>query len=414
MGDKQVLREDFPILSQRVHGKPLVYLDNAATMQMPRPVMDRMQAFYCAENGNIHRGIHALSESSTEAYENVRGTVCRFLGTGQPGEILFTSGTTASINLTAGMLSGSLRPGDEILITQMEHHSNYIVWQELAGRLSLTLRIVQVRPDGRLDMERFFEMVNERTRIAAFTELSNVTGIGTSAGEMVRFLRENSDARILIDGAQGVAHDRKDIAVLRPDFYCFSGHKLGAPTGTGVLYVRRDVLDTLRPVWFGGGTVRSLTENGPELYDGPSAFEPGTPNYAGIIGMGTALEYWMDRGACREREQALLGQLEAGLRDMDGVTVLGEAGDSEPRRGCISVVFDGIHSYDMCRFLDQYGVAARSGHLCAVPYLRALGQEHAVRFSVAPYNMADEIAYTLETCREICRVLRRDTGSQKQ
>ncbi len=404
MDDSYEIRRDFSILSQKVHGKPLVYLDNAATMQMPRQVMDRMQTFYCTENGNIHRGIHALSESSTEAYESVRGMVCRFLGTDRPEEIIFTSGTTASVNLAAGMLADSLHSGDEILITQMEHHSNFIVWQELAGRLSLTLRIVPVMPDGRLDMEKFFEMVNGHTRIAAFTELSNVTGIGTPAGEMVRFLRENSDARILIDGAQGAVHDRKDIGALQPDFYCFSGHKLGAPTGTGVLYVRRDVLDTLRPVWFGGGTVRSLTEDGPELYDGPAGFEPGTPNYAGIVGMGAALEYWMEREAYRDREQELLVRLEAGLRDMDGVTVLGETGE-EPRRGCISVVFEDIHSYDMCRFLDQYGIAARSGHLCAIPYLRALGQEHAVRFSVAPYNTPEEIEYTLETCREIRRML---------
>ena len=400
------LRADFPILDTQVHGQPLVYLDSAATMQMPLTVQRRMERFYRTENANIHRGIHSLSEGATAQYESVRSAVDRFLDAGGSGEILFTAGTTASVNLAATMLEPLLRPGDEILVTGMEHHSNFLPWQQLAKRSGAAFRVAPVYASGQLDMERFMGMVNSHTRVAALSQRSNLTGIAPPAEEMISSLRQHSGAYVLVDGAQGIGHDRVSLRALQPDFYCFSGHKLGAPTGVGVLWVRKPLLSSLRPVWFGGGTVSDVREDGFTLLGGPSAFEQGTPNYAGVIGLGAALDYWAKKETV-PHETALMARLEQGLRALESVRVLGDTPD---RRGCISVTAADVHSYDLCRFLDQYGIAARSGHLCALPYLRSLGEEHALRFSVVPYNTMDEIEYTLSCCREILQLLRGGTG----
>ena len=403
---KQKIQDYFPILKKDIHDHPLVYLDSAATMQMPEPVMERMNAFYRQENANIHRGIHSLSEQATREYEEVRNTVCRFLGSDDPEEIVFTSGTTASINMTAQMLEPMLRGNDEILVTAMEHHSNLLPWMEMAKRKNLTLRVVPVHSDGSLDLTALEQMISEHTRIAAFTEVSNVTSIRNPIASMIELLRKRCPALILIDGAQGIVHGRQSLRDMQPDFYCFSGHKLGAPGGTGVLYIRRKIMDQLKPVSFGGGIVHSVSYDAVSYVNGPSLFEPGTPNYPGVIGLGAALEFWMDvekeQNLSVAEECGLLKKLEKDLKEIPELHILGEG---QRHYGCISFVSDQLHAYDICRMLDQYGIAVRSGHMCAQPYLQALGYEHAVRVSIAPYNTKEDMEYLVRSLREILDVV---------
>lgn len=394
------LRALFPILNTTMCGRPLVYLDSAATMQMPQPVQERMAAFYQRENANIHRGIYGLSEGATAAYEEARRTAAQFIGAESAEEIVFTSGTTGSINLAAGMLEPLLADGAEILVTGMEHHSNLLPWMALARRKHLTLRVVPVNSDGTLDLRQFACAVNERTGIIALTEVSNVTGIRNPVAELVRVAREKSHAWVLVDGAQGVAHLRCPVRSMEPDFYCFSGHKLGAPTGTGVLYIRRDRQAQLCPCQFGGGTVSSVRYDDVAYKSGPARFEPGTPNYAGAIGLDACLRFWMeqDSRALAAHEQTLLSYLEQELSAMEGIHILGQG---QRHYGCLSFVSDTVHPYDLCRLLSQCGVAVRSGHLCAQPYIEALGFEQVVRVSVAPYNTRQDVETFLRCLREI-------------
>lgn len=400
-----MIRQDFPILTTKIHGKPLIYLDNAATMQMPAQVQNRMWRFYEEENANIHRGVHSLSEKSTVLYESVREIGRQFLQGRSEDAMIFTSGATDAINQVAQMLEGFLAPGDEIITTQMEHHANFIPWYELCKRMGLKLRLLKVDSKGQLDLNHLETLVNERTRLVAFTELSNVTGIETPVREIIDIVRSRSDAYILLDGAQGVVHCLKKLSEVDCDFYCFSGHKLGAPTGTGILYIKEAVFKTLRPVRFGGGTVTKVSSDGVLFVDGPAAFEPGTPNYAGIIGLGEALSYWSHAvDEVDSLERPLLGRLEQGFAQMEGVRILGETGH---RKGSLSIVIDQVHPYDFCKFMDLYGIAARSGHLCAMPYLNALHTDYAIRFSVAPYNTPEEIDIVLEQSRKIIQTLRR-------
>ena len=403
---KQKIQDYFPILKKNINDHPLVYLDSAATMQMPEPVLERINGFYHQENANIHRGIHSLSEKATTEYEQVRRTACRFIGSDDPEEIIFTSGTTASINLAAQMLEPALLEGDEILVTAMEHHSNLLPWMELVKRRNLTLRIVPVRSDGTLDLTAMEQMISEHTRIAAFTEVSNVTGIRNPVASMIELLHKKSPALILIDGAQGVVHGHQCLRDMHPDFYCFSGHKLGAPGGTGVLYIRRTIMEQLKPVSFGGGIVHAVAYDKISYVDGPSLFEPGTPNYPGVIGLGAALEFWMDTEEAldisAEVECTLLENLETALTEIPGLHILGAG---QKHYGCLSLVSDQLHAYDICRMLDQYGIAVRSGHMCAQPYLNALGYEHAVRVSIAPYNTKEDIEYLVRSLREILDVV---------
>lgn len=413
------IRKDFPALDIRVHERPLVYLDNAATLQMPQSVLERINEFYRFHNANIHRGIHRLSEDASAQYEEVRKICCQFLGIDHPKQVIFTSGTTASVNLAAGMVETFLKEGDELVITEMEHHSNYIPWVELAKRKKRKLHIIPVSADGTLNLDMLYQCINKNTRLVALTESSNVTGIENPVEEIVPRIRSLSDAYVLIDGAQGVVHNGKEIRRLAPDFYCFSGHKLGAPSGTGVLYMSENAQAELQPVWYGGGAVQSVQRGKIVYSDAPACFEPGTPNYAGTIGLGEALRYWMrteevwgGRKAIFGHEQHLLKLLEKNLAAIPRIHILGKC---ENRLGCLSFRIEDIHPYDFCRFLDQYGIAARSGHLCAMPYLSAMGCEHVVRFSVAPYNTEQEILYTADVCNEIAELIHRASrGGRKR
>lgn len=398
------IRQDFPILETKVNGNQLIYLDNAATMQMPMAVQERMQLFYKTENANIHRGIHTLSENATFQYECVRKKVCQFLRGKKEDKVIFTSGTTDAINQAAEMIGEFLEPGDEIITTAMEHHANFIPWYQLARRYKVKLQIVEVDSRGQIKLDHLESLLSEKTKLVTFTELSNVTGIENPVNEMTALVRSLSNAWILIDGAQGIVHCRKELSDVDCDFYCFSGHKLGAPTGTGALYIKESVFQRLSPSRYGGGTVDKVCRDEIIFVNGPSAFEPGTPNYAGVIGLGTALDYWSLHKDAADRENELVRELERGLRAIEGVHILGE---TDHRRGCVSIVIDNVHSYDFCKFLDLNGIAVRSGHLCAMPYLNAFHVEYAVRFSVAPYNTLDEIYITIKKCKEIIKWLRR-------
>ena len=408
MFDVQEIRSHFPILSERPYGRPLIYLDNAATMQMPDTVMDSVKEHYERCNGNVHRGIHYLSNRSSLDYEEAREKTAAFLRVPDSQEIIFTSGTTQSINMVAWMLAEkAIRQGDEILTTQMEHHSNLLIWQHIVRKKQAVLKYVPVDENGHLEMECFRKELGRKTKLVALTQLSNVTGIENPIREMIRTVRERSDAAVLVDGAQGIVHCKSGLQEMDCDFYCFSGHKLAAPTGTGVLYMKKKWQTELEPAWYGGGTVASVTMQDWHLLDTVERFEPGTPNYAGSIGLGAAIDFFQ-RYDLKERlqyELELMRRLEQGLSGLEGIGILGKSAE---RRGALSVKMDGVSPYDMAKFLDQYGIAVRSGHHCSMPYLNALGTETALRISPTIYNTAEEIDFTVEKLREVLWMIRPD------
>lgn len=401
----QKARWDFPILSSSVNGRPLVYLDNAATTQVPEQILSVMLEQYHCHQANVHRGIHALSESSTARMENAREKLQQFLGAARPEEIIFTSGTTHSINLVARSLSfGLLKPGDEIITTELEHHANLIPWQEACRRTGAVLRVVPIDSRGEPDMTVFEEMLSERTRLAAVSWVSNVTGT-VSPIERVIELAHKAGAWVLIDGAQAVRHMKLDMQTLDCDFFCFSGHKMMGPTGTGVLYGKYDVLSQLPPDTFGGGMVDEVSISAASYGELPFRLEAGTPNISGNIGLGAAVDYLTGLGLAQiaQWEAALLTQLIDGLSQMPDVRILGAPGR---RAGCVSFNIEGVHPYDAARLLDQLGVAVRSGHHCAQPLLTALGETGALRVSPAFYNTEEDISRFFAALDRVCGVLK--------
>jgi len=405
------LRNDFPILKTQVHGKPLIYLDNAATLQMPSVVMETLESHYLMQNSNVHRGGHLLSEMSTAAYEKAREKVAKFICVKDSQQIVFTSGTTAAINMVAYMLAEfGLQSEDEILITEMEHHANILIWQHISKVTGCTLKYINIEKNGCLDMDSLQKSVNINTKIVALTQLSNVTGIENPIKEIISYIREYSNAVILIDGAQGIVHCDTDMEQLDCDFYCFSGHKLGGPTGIGVLYMKENWLRQLKPVFFGGGTVYEVSLESKKLYDTVERFEPGTPNYAGAIGLGAAIDYWeaVSKSDLVIYEQALMVYLEEKLKAVGQVQILGKAAE---RKGALAFEIAGISAYDFCRFLDLFGIAARSGYHCAQPYINALGFNKVTRISPAIYNTRQEIDKLVEAMVEIIKVFERNSNN---
>lgn len=393
----------FPLIAgERVESR--VYLDSAATMQVPQTVLDAVTRFYTCENGGVHRGVHRYGMASTQAYEKAKETVAEFLGVDDPQSVIFTVGTTASVNLAAGLLAGRLTPGDEILTTGIEHHSNLLPWRRLAERTGAVLRVIPVCPDtGTLDRAALEAMPLERVKIAAFTQLSNVTGLSPNLPALCARLRRESGAVILVDGAQGALHCPEAPGQLDWDLYCFSGHKVGAPGGTGVLCVRRALLDTLEPVVYGGGMVYDVTEDAALLYDDVRRFEAGSPNTAGAVGLAAALNFWMgfDRAALCAHEETLLDIAREGLARFSSIRVLGGGQGC----GCLSFVGQGGSPLDWARLYDAQGIAARAGHHCAAPYLKSMGCESAVRLSVAPYNTPEDIRAFLRATEKIVRMM---------
>lgn len=400
------LRGHFPMLAAEVNGRPLAYLDNAATMQVPDCVQEAVCEVWRHSNANVHRGAHSLSQKATVCYEEARRAVADFVGF-DPDETILTSGTTDGLNRLAAMLAPMLCEGDQVVATGMEHHSNLLPWRHVAERAGAELVTAAVGTDGSFDVEEVIGLIDARTKVVAVTQLSNVSGIEVPLARIAEAAHAEG-ALLAVDGAQGVAHLEPTGGPLMCDAYAFSGHKLGAPTGTGALCVKRRLLDRLHPATFGGGAVASVVPDGMRLREGVERFEPGTPNFQGFAGLAAAVGFWAsrDRHADISHEAALLRRLAAGVADMPGVHVVA-SGISHA--GAVSVWLDEGTSYDACRLLDAQGVATRSGLHCAQPYLDAmgLGSKGVLRVSVAPYNTEDEIDACLDALEAVVGILGR-------
>lgn len=388
--DVEALRAQFPALSQLVHGHPLIYLDNAATVQKPACVLDELLRCYSEGCANVNRGAHTLGERASEGYERARRTVQRLLHAASSEELVFTSGCTAAINLVArGWGDRHVGPGDEVIVTGLEHHSNLLPWRELCGRTGARLRCVPIDERGALELDAFERLLGPRTRLVAVAHVSNVLGTLTPLRELCR-LAHAAGARILVDGAQAVARTAVDVQALDCDFYAFSGHKLYAPFGIGVLWGRRELLESMEPVWTGGGMVEELSEERASYRPVPGRLEAGTPNVSGALALGRAIEWLeqigLDRVEAHERE--LLLHARAALADLPGVRLLGGA---EPALGVVSFVLDGVHAHDLSTILDHAGIAVRAGHHCAQPVMQRFGVPAALRASFAAYNTRAEI-----------------------
>jgi len=402
--DVKRLREDFPILHQTVRdGRPLVYLDNAATTQKPRVVIDAIRRYYERDNANIHRGVHELSERATAAYEGARALVQRFIGASSPREIIFTRGTTEAINLVAQSFARPrVRPGDEILISTMEHHSNIVPWQMLCEQTGAVLRVVPIDDRGDLVMDELAARLGERTRLLALVHVSNALGTVNPVREIVALAHERG-VPVLLDGAQAVAHARVDMRDLGCDFYAFSGHKLYGPTGIGVLYGRSELLEAMPPWQGGGDMIASVTFEKTTYNTLPYKFEAGTPHIAGGIGLGAAIEYVNAVGldAIAAYEAELLDYATRGVSSVPGVRLIGTA---RRKSGVVSFVVNGVHAHDVGTILDQEGVAIRTGHHCAQPVMERFGVPATARASLALYNTRDDVDALVAALRKVAEV----------
>jgi cysteine desulfurase/selenocysteine lyase len=384
------VREEFPALHQSVHGHPLVYLDNAATAQKPRAVIDAITRFYTRDNANIHRGLHALSERSTAAYEESRARVRRFLNAAEDREIVFVRGTTEGINLVAHSWGRpNLAAGDELLITAMEHHSNIVPWQILCEEKGARLRVAPIDERGELPLDRFEALIGPRTRLLAVVHVSNTLGTINPVRRIVEMARRRG-VPVLVDGAQAAPHFDVDVRDLGCDFYVLSGHKLFGPTGIGVLYGRAELLEAMPPYQGGGDMIASVTFEKTLYNKVPYKFEAGTPHIEGVIGLGAAIEYLsgIDREAARAHEDDLLARATRAIGSIPGVRIIGEARD---KASVLSFVMDGVHPHDIGTVMDQEGVAIRAGHQCTQPLMDRFGVPAMARASLAFYNTREEI-----------------------
>jgi cysteine desulfurase/selenocysteine lyase len=388
--DVESVRQCFPLLAQQINGHPLVYLDNAATTQKPQAVLDALVAYYRNDNANVHRGVHALAERSTAAFESARQRVATFVNARSHREIVWTRGTTESINLVAHSFGGeNLRPGDEILLSDMEHHSNIVPWQLVAQRTGAELRVVPVTPEGELDLDDFDRLLSERTRIVAMVHVSNALGTINPVEEICRRAHD-AGAVVLLDGAQAAAHLPIDVQAIDCDFYAFSGHKMYAPTGIGVLYGRESLLDAMPPWQSGGEMIRTVSFDHTTFNELPYKFEAGTPNIADAIGLRAAIDFIesLDRDALIAHEEHVRKLTESLLQQNENVRLIGTAAN---KTGVVSFLLDGAHPSDVGTLLDQQGVAVRTGHHCAMPLMERLGIPGTVRASFGMYNSEEEV-----------------------
>jgi cysteine desulfurase/selenocysteine lyase len=385
--DPELCRSQFPILVEPPGGLPVHYLDNAASAQLPGVVLTAVRRHETMARANVARGVHRLAEAATAGYEDARAAVADYLGVSDPEEVVFTGGTTASINLVAYSFGESLGPGDEILISELEHHSNLVPWQILAARRGVTLKILPVTDEGRLDLDRLPDFVGKHTRLIALTHCSNVTGAVTDVGRVVAAAR-SVGAKVLLDGAQRAPQGPLDLPALGVDFYAFSGHKLYAPNGVGVLWGRRELLSKMPPFMSGGGMIAQVDlETGTSFADIPRRFEAGTPPIAQAVGLGAAVRWAksLDWTGVAQHEARLTGRILDGIGAIEGARVIGPSG-LQGRLGVISFTLDAIHPHDLCQWLDRRGVALRGGHHCAQPLAKRFGIAGTSRASLAPYN----------------------------
>ena len=388
MSNPEEIRKEFPILEQTVYGKPLVYLDNAATTQKPQCVIDAQSEVYTTINANVHRGVHHLSQVATEAMEHARNTVKEFIGAAHSHEIIFTRGTTESINLVASSFGGTfLKSGDEVIISTMEHHSNIVPWQMLRDRTGITLRIIPLKDDCTLDIEAYKGLFNERTRLVSVTHVSNVLGITNPVKEIIE-IAHSQDVPVLIDGAQSTPHIKVDMQELDADFFAFSGHKVYAPTGIGVLYGKEKWLNAMQPYHGGGEMIKSVSFEKTTYNELPYKFEAGTPDYTGIIALGKALEWVTERDIenIAAHEHMLTLYAVEQLQKIEGMRIFGK-----PDGAAVSFLVGDIHPADMGTILDRLGIAVRTGHHCAQPLMDYLGIPGTVRASFAVYNTKEEV-----------------------
>ena len=403
--DIEAVRADFPILSTLVRGKPLVYLDNAATTQKPQAVIDRLVRYYSTENSNVHRGVHYLSEVATVAFEGVRTEVMQFLNARTVKEIIFTRGTTESINLvTQSWGRQNVRAGDEVIISAIEHHSNIVPWQLLCEEKGATLRIIPVNDRGELDMEADERMLTDRVRIVAVGHISNALGTINPIRRITE-MAHAAGALVLIDGAQGVPHGTVDVQAIGCDFYAFSAHKVYGPTGVGVLYGREALLDSMPP-WQGGGDMILSVAFDKTTYNAlPYKFEAGTPNIAGVVALGAALQYVAQLGVERITawEDDLLTYTTARLQEIEGVRLIGSAAE---KASVISFVLEGVHPHDIGTILDQEGVAIRTGHHCAQPLMMRFNVPATGRASFGLYNTREEADRLVSALQKVIEVFR--------
>jgi len=400
--DLNFVRADFPILKERVNGKPLIWLDNAATTQKPNQVIERLNYFYQHENSNIHRAAHELAARSTDAYEAARKKVQQFLNAKSPNEIVFVRGTTEAINLVAQSWGDqNIKEGDEIILSHLEHHANIVPWQLLAAKKGAQIRVIPVDDDGQLILEEYGKLLNSKTKLVSFTQVSNALGTVTPAKTIIE-MAHASGAKVLLDGAQSVSHIRSDVQALNPDWFVFSGHKVFAPTGIGVLYGKEELLNETQPWQGGGNMIQDVTFEHTRYHPAPSKFEAGTGNIADAVGLGAAIDYVNKIGIdlIYQYEHALLVYATHLLKGVPGLRLIGTAPE---KTSVLSFVLDGIKNDDVGQALNKEGIAVRTGHHCAQPILRRFGVESTVRPSLAFYNTCADVDALVSTLHQLKR-----------
>lgn len=403
----ETLRVQFPILSERVNGKQLIYFDNAATTQKPICVIDAITEYYKSYNANIHRGIHTLAERATRAFEETRAACREFINAREKEEIIFTSGTTDGINLVSQAYGRKfLRKGDEILITAMEHHSNIVPWQMVCEQTGAQLIITPVNDQGEIEIDNYHKLLSNRTKIVSITHISNALGTINPVKEMIA-AAHSCGAVVLVDGAQAAAHTPIDVSALDSDFYVFSSHKVFGPTGIGILYGKRKLLESMDPYKGGGEMIREVRFEKTTYNDIPFKFEAGTPNIADVIGFGRALKFFEDlpREELNAYESRLLHTAARRLKEIKGVRIIGEARE---KAGIISIVADRVHHFDLGAMLDARGIAVRTGHHCAQPLMERFGIEGTTRLSFSIYNTESELENFLEAFTDLLTILQRN------
>jgi cysteine desulfurase/selenocysteine lyase len=397
------LRKDFPILSQQVEGYPFIYVDNAATTHKPQSVIDAVVGFYTTSNASVYRGIHTFAEKTTQLYEDARGKVARFIGA-LPEEIIFTSGATEGINCVVDTWGQQcISAGDEIVLTELEHHANLLPWQRLAQKKGAVLKFIPVTADGTLDFSFLDTIITHKTKMVAFVHVSNTVGTHNDSATIIAAAKKVG-ARVLIDAAQSVGHQKIDVAALGCDFLVFSGHKMLAPTGVGVLFMKKELHNAIEPHRVGGGMVENVTLQAATWAAAPHKFEAGTPPIAQVIGLGVAVDYLkahIDFDELRIHEARLCARLIEGLSGMSSVRILGPIEELKKNGHLVGFLVDGLHSHDVAAFLSSRGIAVRAGHHCAQPFARALGYDASVRVSFYFYNTAEEVDCIIEALREL-------------
>jgi cysteine desulfurase / selenocysteine lyase len=399
------IREQFPILDRLVNKKPLIYLDNAATTQKPLRVIGALDQYYREMNSNIHRGVHFLSQEATDAYENVRNAVARFINARSSKEIIFTRGTTESVNLVASSFGKAfLRPGKEVVITAMEHHSNIVPWQMACETYNATLRVIPVRDNGELDLDGLSSILSKNVAILALTHISNALGTVNPVEEVIREAKKHA-IPVLIDGAQAIPHLKVDVQALDADFYCFSAHKMYGPMGIGVLYGKQELLEKMPPYQGGGEMIESVSFSGTTYNELPFKFEAGTPNVGDAIAFGQAVDFILETGydTIQHHEEELLQYTLKRLNEIPEIRFIGEAAN---RAGVVSFLIDKTHPYDIGMILDKFGIAVRTGNHCAQPLMERFGIPGTIRISFGIYNTTDEIDRTIEALQIAADMLR--------